>query len=196
MFLIWLWSLRNQHTYTVMENQNYSLIQDSGFEIGQKIDSLNGVYVYFNGVKSNVSGRSTTKDGYSLGQKYQCVEFIKRYYYKHLNFKMPETYGHAIDFFDKTLKDGEENSQRGLTQFNNPSTTKPNQDAIIIYNTTSSNQYGHVAIVSKVMDDKIEIIQQNPGINASSRATYSLQQKDGKWEIDNHLILGWLTKKK
>ena len=87
-------------------NRNYS--------VGQQIDSLNGVFVFYNGGVDNVSGRNTTLDGYNLGLKYQCVEFVKRYYYEHLNHKMPDSYGHAKDFFDKTLTDGQKNRKRNL----------------------------------------------------------------------------------
>ena len=193
-FLIWLWSLRNQNTHFVLEGDDYSLVPKTVYKVGQKIDSLNGVYVYYNGIMSNVSGRATTPDGYNLGLQYQCVEFIKRYYYEYLNYKMPDANGNAIDFFDKTLKDGEKNVQRGLTQFSNPSETKPKLDDILIFNPTSANQFGHVAIVSKIMDKKIEIIQQNPGVNVSPRVYYSFEQKDGMWEINNRRILGWLRK--
>ncbi len=48
-------------------------------EIGQEIDQLNGVQVYYNGGVDTVTGRNTTPDGYNLGLKYQCVEFVKRY---------------------------------------------------------------------------------------------------------------------
>ncbi|MFA0963395.1 hypothetical protein AB9P05_16445 [Roseivirga sp. BDSF3-8] len=51
-----------------------------------------------------VSGRNLTPDGYNLGLKYQCGEFMKRYYYLHLNHKMPDSYGHARDFFNPSLK--------------------------------------------------------------------------------------------
>lgn len=194
--LTWLWSLRNQNTYFVMEEQGSTLISENNYAIGQRIDSLNSVYVYYNGVRSNVSGRSLAPDGYNLGQQYQCVEFVKRYYYEHLNFKMNESSGHAIDFFNKGLEDGEKNLTRGLTQFSNPSRSKPKLDDLIVFNASSSNQYGHVAIVSKIMDDKVEIIQQNPGINIGSRLTFPLVYKKNKWKINNPRILGWLRKEK
>ncbi|UAM99116.1 CHAP domain-containing protein [Polaribacter litorisediminis] len=54
------------------------------------------------------------------------------------------------------------------------------------------NKYGHVAIVSKVSDNEIEIVQQNLG--RMSRATFKLIHKNGVWEIENHLLLGWLRK--
>ncbi len=50
------------------------------YEVGDKVDSLNGVYVYYNSNVGNVSGRNLASDGYNLGLKYQCVEFVKRYY--------------------------------------------------------------------------------------------------------------------
>lgn len=61
---------------------------NTDFSVGQQIDSLNGVYVYYNGGVENVTGRNITEDGYNLGLKYQCVEFVKRYYYEYLNHKI------------------------------------------------------------------------------------------------------------
>ena len=68
------------------------------YDVGQKIDTLQGVYVYYNGGVGNIEGREVTKDGYNLGLRYQCVEFVKRYYYEALLHKMPDSYGHAKDF--------------------------------------------------------------------------------------------------
>lgn len=162
--------------------------------VGQQIDSLNGVVVYYNGSVGNVIGRNTTTTGYNLGLKYQCVEFVKRYYYEYLKHEMPDSYGHAKDFFNKTLADGKYNKQRNLTQYTNPSQTKPKVDDLLIFDGTTFNKYGHVAIVSKVVDDEIEIIQQNPGPNGKSRVTFKLKNKNGEWTIKNDRILGWLRK--
>lgn len=140
-----------------------------------------------------MSGRNTV-DGYNLGLKYQCVEFVKRYYYKHLQHKMPDSYGHAKDFFDKTLRDGQKNKPRGLTQYTNPSQTKPKINDIIIFDGTVFNRYGHVAIISNVTDNEIEIIQQNPGQFGKSREQITLIGINGKWKINNGRILGWLRK--
>jgi surface antigen len=169
---------------------------NSNFEVGQKIDNLNGVYVYYNGGVGNVTERNITHDGYNLGLKYQCVEFVKRYYYEYLNHKMPDSYGHAKDFFNKSLKDGQKNEQRNLIQYTNLSKTKPKVDDLLIFNGTVFNKYGHVAIVSRVTDDEIEITQQNPGPYGQSRETYDLKFEKDKWKIDNDLILGWLRKEK
>lgn len=40
----------------------------------------------------------------------------------------------------------------------------------------------------------VDIVQQNPGPNASSRATFPLIFKDGKWIIENYGVLGYLRK--
>lgn len=162
-------------------------------KIGTVVDQFNGVDVYYNGSTGNVSGRNLTQDGYNLGQKYQCVEFIKRYYYQRFNHKMPDSYGHAKNYFDESIPDGQLNPKRNLLQFHNGSPTKPQVDDIIVF---GLSRYGHVAIISKVTDDEIEIVQQNPGPNASSRATYPLIFKDGIWKIDNFRVLGYLRKNK
>jgi surface antigen len=122
------------------------------------------------------------------------VEFVKRYYYQHLKHKMPDSYGNAKDFFDKALSDGQKNHKRNLTQHTNPSYTKPKVDDLLIYNGTLLNKYGHVAIVSKVTDNEIEIIQQNAGRYSKARETFALVHKDGKWVIKNKRIMGWLRK--
>lgn len=164
------------------------------YNIGKEIDNLNGIAVYYNGNVSHVKGRNLTKDGYNLGLKYQCVEFVKRYYYYELNHKMPDTYGHAKDFFNSKVKDGKRNTQRNLTQYTNPSISKPKVNDLVVYSKTIFNVYGHVSIISKVTENQIEVIQQNPGPYGGTRAMYNLIYMDGKWQIDNDQILGWLRK--
>jgi surface antigen len=167
-------------------NQNY--------KVGQPLDSLNGVKVYYNGGVDNVSGRNVTKDSYNLGLKYQCVEFVKRYYYEFLNHKMPDAYGHAKDFFDPNIKDGGLNLKRNLTQYTNPSKVKPKVGDLVIFSGSVFNKFGHVAIISKVFENEIEIIQQNPGPFSGSREKFTLEIQKGNYKIDNNRVLGWLRK--
>ncbi len=161
--------------------------------VGDKLDSLDGVYVYYNGGMNNVSGRNLTNDGYNLGLKYQCVEFVKRYYYEKLKHKMPDSYGHAKDFFDARINDGALNKNRGLMQYTNGSLFKPEVNDILVFGPTTFNEFGHVGIVSKVFDDKIEMVQQNVGYN--TREKYTLYLKQGRYYIESNSILGWLRKK-
>ncbi|WP_233896945.1 CHAP domain-containing protein [Tenacibaculum piscium] len=162
------------------------------YVFGDKIDSLHGVVVYYNGQVGTVKGRNRAKDGYNIGLKYQCVEFVKRYYYEYLHHKMPNSYGHAKDFFNKKIKDGNLNKARNLIQFTNASRSKPKVNDLLVYGGTIYNKYGHVSIVSKVNDGKIEIIQQNPGVLGKSRVAFGLKKENNRWKIKNNQILGWL----
>jgi len=161
---------------------------------GKVIDKFNGVDIFYNGKVRNVSGRNVTSDGYNLGLKYQCVEFVKRYYYEYYNHKMPNSYGNAKDFYDRTLPDGSYNRDRGLTQYANPSSSRPAVGDLIIFGPTQWNQFGHVAIVSKVSNSNIEIAQQNPGTGNPSRQSFPLNRSGSQYNIDHQYVLGWLRK--
>ncbi|MCE3227878.1 MAG: domain containing protein [Bacteroidetes bacterium] len=162
------------------------------YEVGQKLDSLNGVYVYYNGGVGHTGDRNLGPDGYNVGLKYQCVEFAKRYYYEHYKHKMPDSYGNAKDFFDDSIEDGKINAKRGLLQYKNPSKSKPQTGDLLVFGGHVRNQYGHVAIISNVTENSVEIIQQNPGPFAFPRATYALLLKNGKFNIGHDGILGRL----
>jgi surface antigen len=162
------------------------------FEIGQKLDSLDGVFVYYNGGVGHIGERNLGPDGYNIGLKYQCVEFAKRYYYEFYKHKMPDSYGNAKDFFDEAIEDGQVNAKRALLQFKNPSRSKPEKGDFLIFGGHGGNPYGHVVIVSAVTENEIEIIQQNPGPFAPSRVKYSLNRQNGLFNIAHEGILGRL----
>ncbi|MBP4139731.1 CHAP domain-containing protein [Flavobacterium geliluteum] len=164
------------------------------YKIGEPLDSLDGVKVYYNGGVDHVLERNVTKDNYNLGLKYQCVEFVKRYYYQHLNHKMPDAYGHAKDFFDAEVEDGELNVKRNLIQYTNPSQSKPEVGDLIVFSGSVLNKFGHVAIISKVSQNEVEIIQQNPGPFSNSREVFEVKILKEKYKIDNKRVLGWLRK--
>ena len=162
--------------------------------IGQKLDSLNGVYVYYNGRVEHTGKRNLSEDGYNIGLEFQCVEFVKRYYYQYYHHKMPDAFGNAKDFFDDTIADGTLNIKRDLLQFKNPSATKPIVGDLLIFDGHVGNKYGHVAIISVVDSNKIQIIQQNPGPFANSRVEINLIQENNQYKIKHDRILGWLRK--
>ncbi len=164
-------------------------------KVGEPIDELNGVAIYFNGSVDRVAGRNQTADGYNIGLRYQCVEFVKRYYLERFGHRMPDSYGHARDFYDQNVKDGEWNARRGLLQFANGSISKPVAEDLIVFAPTSFNAYGHVAIISRSEEDRIEIAQQNPGPFRPSREQFTLTQKEGRWWIAGSQVLGWLRRK-
>lgn len=171
-----------------------NLVKNSSYTQGEIIDQLDGVNIYFNGKVSNVDSRNTDNK-YNLGLKWQCVEFVKRYYFKYYKHKMPNSYGHAKDFFDNKVKDGALNEDRNLIQYSNPSKSKPKKGEIVIFKETSWNRFGHVAIVSEVNDDFIEIIQQNPGYFGSSRKKLKIVNHNKEYLINYKSVIGRLRKK-
>jgi len=155
------------------------------------VDSYQGVKVYYNGNMRNTHGRNLTKDGYNLGLKWQCVEFVKRFYFEYFNHKMPDSYGHAKDFFDQKIGNGY-NSSRALNQYLNGNSNRPKRNMIIVFDANEDNPYGHIAIISKVIKDEIEVVQQNWGKH--TRMTLPLFETDGKYIVGHADVLGWLGK--
>lgn len=160
--------------------------------VGDVVDELDGVKVYFNGGVSNSWGRNLAPDGYNLGIKNQCVEFVKRYYYEHYDHKMPDPWGHAVSFYDKDLPHGTLNTKRNLIQYCNGGDVKPQKGDLVVYSGTVFNPYGHVVIVTETTDSTCTIIQQNPGPLAPSRETFTLTENKDGWTVGNSRILGWL----
>ena len=159
-------------------------------KIGDVIDRLNGIPVYYNGDLLHVGGRNVTPDGYNLGLKWQCVEFVKRYYYERYGHKMPNSYGHAKDFFDKSLADIGFNASRGLHQYKNVRTIPPQVDDIIVYDQYDGNPYGHIGIVAEVSKDHIIMVQQNVG--KKTRQKLKLVEYNGIYTVADFDVLGWL----
>lgn len=161
-------------------------------EVGEKIDELNGVAIYYNGGVNMTRGRNLSVDGYNLGIRHQCVEFVKRYYFERHGHRMPDTFGHARDFFRRDVDDGAINAQRAMLQFSNGSNTMPEPADLLVFKPWLFNPYGHVAIVSSVDGALMEIAQQNPGPFGSSRETIPVSFKHGKWFVEHPRVLGWL----
>tara|TARA_B110000240_G_C13365985_1_gene396138 strand:- start:132 stop:788 length:657 start_codon:yes stop_codon:yes gene_type:complete len=142
-----------------IEDSNIILdIKDCGDSIG----SLNDVTVYLNsgGIMSCDGVRNLNPDGYSYGIKWQCVEFVRRYYYDYLDHKMPNRYGHASDYFRRAIPSGSMNSERNLLQYHNGD-IRPQKNDILVW----AGTYGHVAIVINVTDTTVSTIAQNVGEN-------------------------------
>ena len=162
-------------------------------KVGQVIDSLNGVSIRYNGPMHHVAGRNLAPDGYNLGLKWQCVEFVKRYYYERFGHKMPNSYGHAKDFFNKKLSHIEYNKARDLIQYLNVKYSKPEVDDIVVYDESEHNPYGHIGIIAEVGADHIILAQQNVG--RKSRVKLKLVEFEGIYTIADFNILGWLRLK-
>jgi len=172
------------------EEQETPLISQEDVEVGTIIDEYKGVPVYSNGKNYVAShGLNFSEDGYYFGYKWQCVEFVKRFYYERFGHEMPDGAGHAKYFFNPLLEQGEFNEQRGLYQYKNGGDVKPREDDLLVFD---DGAYGHVAIVSAVGDDWLEVIQQN---SKYPREKYQLIVEDGTYTVkgDKNPV-GWLRK--
>jgi hypothetical protein len=105
---------------------------------------------------------------------------------------MPDSYGHAKDFFDEAVPDNVLNKKRNLLQFRNAGKSKPKVGDLMIFDGHAGNPYGHVAIVSQVWEKELEIIQQNPGPFASSRTRYGISIVNNGYFVEHENTLGWL----
>lgn len=160
--------------------------------IGEVVDVLDGVPVFYNGRIGQTWGRTVAPDGYNVGLRYQCVEFVKRYYRERFRHRMPDPWGHARDLFDPAVPDAGWNARRGLVQFTNPSRTPPRHGDIVVFRERAGNPYGHVAIVSRVDRTAVELVQQNPGAAAPARIRLPLDSTTAGWRIGSARALGWL----
>jgi hypothetical protein len=156
--------------------------------VGDSVDSYNGISVYNNGaVYSESHGRHFSRAGFYYGKKWQCVEFIKHYYHDHFNFTFRNGYGHAKDFFNPKVRHGKLNRERNLLQYKNDSTEKPRPDDILVF----GGNFGHVAIVTRVTADEVEVIQQN--IYMRPRQKFPLKCRNGIYSVgEGRRPLGWL----
>lgn len=165
-------------------------LQQQSYQSDQIIDSYKNVPVYYNGPDyTKDHGENFSPDGYYYGLKWQCVEFIKRFYYVEKHVNMPNGFGNAKDFFDPTVPQGGLNKERGLIQFRNGGNMEPKPDDILVFNNSA---YGHVAIVTKVTSDSIEVIQQN---EKNSRQVFKLEQRNHHFFVGTSIKpAGWLRK--
>ncbi|AUN18757.1 CHAP domain-containing protein [Clostridium botulinum] len=174
-----------------VSNKLHQMLLHKENSIGDVLDSYKEVNVFYNGNNYGENhGKSYSKDGYYYGYKWQCVEYVKRFYYKAKDHKMPDVYGNAKDFFDINTEQGHLNKRRGLIQYRNGENEKPKVDDILVFTDT---EFGHVVIVTEVGNDYIELIQQNMG--SSSRDKFTLKYKSKKYFIGGKRSpAGWLRK--
>ena len=119
----------------------------------KKIASYNGIDAYsngeFNGTWNDCGTNST--DGFTTGYKWQCVELVKRYYFKKFGKRIGK--GNANTYCSNA-------SGLGLNKTNNCDASMPDKPQP--GNILASNS-GHVAIIKEVDVDKghVVVIHQN-----------------------------------
>jgi len=156
--------------------------------VGDAIDSWRNVPVRANGFPYDRSvGAHSSATGYYYGRQWQCVEFVKRFYFDALGHSMPDVMGDAKDFFDPWVGQGAINPKRGLRQFWNGCDEAPRVDDLVVWN---EGNYGHVAIISRVGTNEVELVQQN--VRQGSRLRLPLLRDGGYRILGNNGPAGWL----
>lgn len=170
-------------------NHQPAVPQGKVSEVGSEIGRYKNVPAYQNGkVITTSHGKHYANDGYYYGQKWQCVEYVKRFYHVAHSHHMPSVWGHACDFFNPEIPHGELNPARGMLQFQNGGNTAPMADDLLVFR---AGTLGHVAIITKVNKNTIEVIQQN--VHGSARSVHALSLVDGIYTVGTvKKPAGWL----
>lgn len=164
---------------------------------GTSLGSFNGVTAYSNGSStanvhgsSCVNGCDTTRGGIYLGLKWQCVEYIRRYYYSVFGLDLAARHrGDAKTWYDNAPK-------MGLQQHPNEGTVAPQPGDIL---TSNTGRHGHVAIVRSVSGNQVCVIQQNlTNDYGDANTCLSLSAAGGRYTVGNFpqglTIRGWLRR--
>ena len=164
-------------------------VEASGLSFGTQVGEYNGVIAYSNYENSYVSGKYNYVDGYNTGMKWQCVEYVNRYYYVIYGLKIRIPGTHADDYYDTA-------SDRGLIAYPNGGTTPLQPGDILCSN---GGTHGHVAIVRDVTTNSIHIIHQNwANTAADNDKAISMSVSDGHYTVSgfsgSYPVQGWLRK--
>jgi predicted chitinase len=166
---------------------------------GIQTGSQDGVPGYYNGPNEATTwGSHTSSDGFYYGEKWQCVEYVRRYYHDALSHDVTKR-GDARTWFTDGLEDGGSTFD-GLVQYNHAGagaksddgfSVKPQKGDILVLKTGS---YGHVAIVAEVSDTKVTIAQQNVVGDGFTSDIKMKKEPTGKWRLTEKHPLGLLRK--
>ncbi len=157
-----------------------------------KIGDCSGIFAYSNGEKTGGGGTCGTNSvsGYTTGYKWQCVEYVNRYFFQKFGKKI--SWGNANTYYSNA-------SSKGLKNAKNGGTDKPQTGNIIC---SAGGSYGHVAIIKEVGSNYIKVVQQNWSCSSSEiKLSMSVKSKDGKKYYtvsgfsSSYPIQGWLWPK-
>lgn len=139
----------------------------------------NGVVSYCEISKYNLSDHHF--DGLPTGKKWQCVEFVRRYYMQihRLTFR---SVANAYEMMKLTEFIDIDTQQSHPCTFHFPANSTPQKDDILLL---EYEKYGHVAIVVAVEGSNIRIVEQNWGSWVSPHYSRELS-------VNDPTIIGWL----
>jgi len=133
------------------QSENYDYYYQHPENFGQIVGEFNGVPIYCNGPKTPkyFSNEKYEYKGYITGYKWQCVEYVVRFY-KHV-YGLEIRGGDAYEWFDLA-------SEKELKRFPNGDRYAPQAGDILC---SESGRWGHVGIIREVGPDYVVVIQQN-----------------------------------
>lgn len=160
---------------------------------GTLLGYYNGVSVYSNGNINYVSNEYNYYNGTNTGMKWQCVEFVNRFYLLIFNKNIRIAGTNANEYHGSA-------TQRGLYPYSNISSIPPAINDILCFGGGSSG-YGHVVIIREVGYNYVKIAQQN-GTNNYSDTSFTLTMtiENGLYNISasnlssSLYVQGWLKK--
>jgi surface antigen len=152
---------------------------------GTYIGSFNSVNAYSNRVMGYLSYEYNYLNGTFTGMKWQCVEYVQRYYLQIYGMNIQPFMRNADSFYSNA-------SGAGLLSYPNGGSVAPQVGDIICSNGGNS---GHVAIVREVGSNYINVIHQNWS-NSSSDNSDTISRNGNTVNPFNlysgYPIVGWL----
>ncbi|WP_272660710.1 bifunctional glutathionylspermidine amidase/synthase [Providencia sp. PROV150] len=151
--------------------------------------------------KKDISFRSYIGNEY-MGYKWQCVEFARRFLYLNYGTVFSDV-GMAYEVFSlRFLRHVVDDDILPLKAFVNGSPVKPAAGSLLIWDEGGEfNKTGHIAIITKVYDDKVRIAEQNVihhklPIGQQWTRELSLKRDKGRYTLSDTFpdtkILGWM----
>lgn len=138
-----------------------------------------------------------TNSKIASGQKWQCVEYARRWLIDNKNLTFADV-KYAYQIWNlKFATQVDNHHQVPLTQFKNKSATTPPQIGDLLIYSTDFAITGHVAVVVEVKNNSVKIAEQNYFNDLWDGADYSrrllLQQdKEGRYRIFDDALIGWV----
>ena len=159
---------------------------------GEPINSYRGIVAKSNG-QFHASPESCNEYGI-YGLRYQCVEYVKRFYSEAYEIDTTNWTGDAYQYFDNASKLGFDYYTNRVSQ------TPPLPDDLLVYKQKSCREpyecFGHVAIVTNTSPSSINIIEQNWSQTGIANLNYSYSNDAYKiHDRGSFSVLGWLRLK-
>lgn len=158
---------------------------------GTVLGNFNGAVVYSNGSTGYNSGVYNFETGINTGLKFQCVEYVNRYFkiVYALDLKSTGIYGNANSYYSNA-------AAGGLTAFANGGATKPAVGDLICSN---GGEFGHVAIVREVGAGYVKCVMQNwSNTPLDNSMQLAMTTTGGNYSVAgfsaSYPIAGWLRK--